>query len=164
MSSSPELEREREHNRQLRLEYEKLKAPQAPYAGLSRLVQMRDEIHRRIQILSLLQEYKHQIDESDRRLRALETQQKTEEAVELSADNRTARFHGQHFKFGEKQGKVVSVLYNAYKAGTPEVRESVILARAGEQGSRIRDMLKHHPAWDTLIIKTKPGYYRLKLP
>jgi hypothetical protein len=111
-------------------------------------------------------EYERQIAESDRKLKELEAAKQVSETFELSPRNRWARFHQEYFTFSPAQGKVVSVLWEAYQKGAPDMPHRLIIEQADPGGNKLQELFKRNRALGTLIVKARDkwGHYRLSLP
>ncbi len=60
---------------------------------------------------------------------------------------------GASYAFSATQAAVVAVLWEAFEAGTPEVKQELLLDQAGSVGKRIQGVFEGHPAWGTLIVR-----------
>lgn len=59
----------------------------------------------------------------------------------------------------------MKVLWEAWENKTPDVGDATLLEKSESESSRLRDVFKDHPAWNTMIVpgKTK-GARRLVKP
>lgn len=78
-----------------------------------------------------------------------------------SEDFASVTWNGVHYSFTPTQARCVSVLWNAWKAGTPGVFSGTVIERADVASERL-DMVfrvkvegksRSHPAWGTMIVK-----------
>ena len=61
--------------------------------------------------------------------------------------------------------EAIRILWNAGKNSTPEVGHDYILVEIGSDSSRLRDIFKGHPAWNTMIVSGETaGSFRLFEP
>jgi len=91
-----------------------------------------------------------------------------ENATLVSQDGRrSVKWRGQTFSFTPLQAAIVMKLHEALQKGTPEVSHALLLAEAGSDSRRLRDVFKAGGglcAWGTLILtypKTHKGTARL---
>jgi hypothetical protein len=69
-----------------------------------------------------------------------------------SPDFRSVSLHGQHFTLTSIQAQVVEYLYGAYKNGTPEVGQHIILTKLELGSTRLRDIFRSTPGvWGKLV-------------
>jgi hypothetical protein len=74
------------------------------------------------------------------------------------------RWRGKVYCFGPKQRRIIAALWKAHQQGAEWVLQDVLLDLADSDGTRVRDLFKGHPAWDTLIVQPDdgpPGSYAL---
>ncbi|MBM3952648.1 MAG: hypothetical protein FJ311_14495 [Rhodospirillales bacterium] len=71
---------------------------------------------------------------------------------------------GRTFHLGPCQAKVVRVLHEAAKSGSPWRHGKAVLGEAGSSCSRMADLFKTQKDWRTLILSDRKGRYRLNLP
>ncbi len=83
-----------------------------------------------------------------------------------SSDFRSLNWGGELFTFTTTQAACVEVMYQDYVNKTPTLSETSILEAAGSASDRLRDVFKKgkHPAWDTLIVPSGKGMFRLADP
>ena len=79
-------------------------------------------------------------------------------------DYRSICFNGETFELTRKQAGIVKVLHKAFKRGTPSVDKLTLLAAVESETSQMRDLFKHSPLWQKLVVSGKRrGTYRLNL-
>jgi hypothetical protein len=81
-----------------------------------------------------------------------------------SLDYRSVRWCGTDYTFTSVQAACVKLLWEAWENGTPELGQATILEHeyVGSESSRLVDLFKKHPAWQTMIVSgTTSGSYRL---
>jgi len=87
-------------------------------------------------------------------------------AAVASADYRSVKWFGTSYTFTKSQAACVKLLWEAWKADTPELNGLTVVADAKVDQCRLVDVFKSkgkmHPAWGTMIVPggTK-GTYRL---
>jgi hypothetical protein len=82
--------------------------------------------------------------------------------LEFSDDYRKVWVHGALYLLTPGQGKMLRVLWDAYKEGTGAVTRTALRQAIGTGFSGDpRDTWKGHPLWGTLIGYPKPGFYQL---
>jgi hypothetical protein len=62
------------------------------------------------------------------------------------------------FNFTYKQAAVIRELWRAAESGRKQATEAELLRAAESDGSRVRDLFRHHPAWGTLVVRVEGGY------
>ncbi len=82
----------------------------------------------------------------------------------LAKDFTFIRWQGREIKFGETQGKVLRILWQAIEDGEPWVYGKRILSAIGSGSDRIKGIFRHHKFWRELIEADSKGKYRLNLP
>lgn len=82
----------------------------------------------------------------------------------LAQDFTFIKWQGQEIKFGEMQGKVLKMLWQAREDGEPWVYGKRILSAIGSGSDRIKGIFRHHKHWRELIEADSKGKYRLNLP
>ena len=71
---------------------------------------------------------------------------------------------GRTFHLGSCQAKVIRILHEAARAGTPWRHGKAVLGEAGSSCSRMADLFKTQKGWRALILSDRKGRYRLNLP
>lgn len=90
-------------------------------------------------------------------------------AASHSSDFASVNWFGQIYTFTKPQQKVVAALWSAWEQGNPFLSQASLLAVAGSNGLRLRDVFKNSLAWGT-VIQHGPrcggslGTYRLVEP
>lgn len=71
----------------------------------------------------------------------------------------------QSFTFNPTQATAIEMLDQARLGGSPDVSHVRILDRIGavRDNAKLREYFRNHPAWNTLVISKKRGFYRLDL-
>ncbi len=86
-------------------------------------------------------------------------------AARHGPDFRSVRWFGQSYQFSPAQAAIVRLLWTAWENDTPEVGQETLLAAAGSEGHRVKDLFKAdggmHPAWTKMIIPGPKGTFRL---
>lgn len=77
---------------------------------------------------------------------------------------RSACIGGREYSFTKMQAKAMECLWIAYQQGAPDVPTEAILETLDTTQTRLRDLFREHPAWNTVLVpgRTK-GTFRLKL-
>jgi len=84
--------------------------------------------------------------------------------IDHSEDFRSVRVKGVQYDFTAIQAVCVSLLYESYCKGTPDVGGDTLLQRAGSESKRLTDIFKGSPAWGKLIVPGGTrGAFRLKI-
>ncbi len=79
-----------------------------------------------------------------------------------SIDFACVRFDGTLYSFTATQSKVVKLLWEAWKNGTPNVRQDTLMEGVDCESKRISDIFKGHAALNTLIVPGEAkGTFRL---
>ena len=73
-------------------------------------------------------------------------------------------WQGKELKFGETQGKVIRMLWEAREKGELWVYGKRILSGIGSGSARIQSIFRNHKTWREIIATDSKGRYRLKLP
>ena len=73
-------------------------------------------------------------------------------------------WQGKKLKFGETQGKVIRMLWEAREKGELWVYGKRILSGIGSGSARIQSIFRNHKTWREIIATDSKGRYRLKLP
>ena len=73
-------------------------------------------------------------------------------------------WQGKELKFGETQGKVIRMLWQAREKGELWVYGKRILSGIGSGSARIQSIFRNHKTWREIIATDSKGRYRLKLP
>ncbi len=85
-----------------------------------------------------------------------------------SADFRSVNWFGNDYTFTALQAKVVSLLWDGWVDGVPDMGEATILTEAESESKKLLDVFrsgdKRHPAWGTMIQSKTKGTYRLQEP
>lgn len=83
-----------------------------------------------------------------------------------SDDFRSVCWFGTNYSFTSQQAEVVRILWQAYKAQTPDVDAALLLSDfTGCAAHRVRDLFRKCPAWKTMIVLGgSRGTYRLQSP
>lgn len=73
-------------------------------------------------------------------------------------------WYGVRYTFTAAQARAVAVLWEAWRNGTPDVRQETLLEAAGCCG-RMRSLFQDSPAWGTMIVAGESkGLFRLAEP
>ena len=89
-----------------------------------------------------------------------------EPVFQYSEDYSWIRWHKQEFNLSGEQAAAVSILHQAYRAGSPTLSKIQILKRLENVNyypQRIKDIFKGSPLWEKLIVSPKRGYYGLRI-
>jgi hypothetical protein len=91
------------------------------------------------------------------------------ESARHSEDFCSVVWFGTEYRFTKTQAACIRVLWEAWENKTPTLSEETILAKAGSQGSRLRDVFKSkkdgpHMAWGTMIVEAGKGRFQLQEP
>jgi hypothetical protein len=81
-----------------------------------------------------------------------------------SADFRSVHWFGADYTFTPTQAAVVRQLWEAWEDGTPGVGQETLLAGAGSEGSRLRDLFRGHAAMGSMIVALGKGLFALADP
>lgn len=82
-----------------------------------------------------------------------------------SVDFASVLWFGQSYSFTASQAHIVRLLWEAWRNGTPNMRQETLLARVGSEGDRLANLFRDHPAWNTLIVPGgAKGTFRLQEP
>ena len=82
-----------------------------------------------------------------------------------SRDFASVSWHGQSYTFSPSQAAAVKLLWQAWRNGTPELRQETILQAVSSDGNRLSDLFREHPAWGKLIVAGQAkGTFRLAEP
>lgn len=73
-------------------------------------------------------------------------------------------WQGKELKFGETQGKVIKMLWEAREKGELWVYGKRILSDIGTGSARIQSIFRNHKYWREIVGTDSKGRYRLKLP
>ncbi len=80
-------------------------------------------------------------------------------------DFRSVRWYGTEYSFTGNQAKIVSVLWAAWKQGTPDVGDEHLMVHADAKTSRIVDIFRDCDAWGRMIVQgARKGTRRLQTP
>ena len=80
-----------------------------------------------------------------------------------SPDYASVNWLGQQYQFNKKQATCVRLLHEAWFEGTPYLSGQHLLSEI-LSASRMSDLFKGHPAWNSLIVSgERRATYRLKL-
>jgi hypothetical protein len=89
------------------------------------------------------------------------------DGVRFGAACRSVTVGGTEYQFSAKRAAVVRALYDAWCRGEAAVSAADLAKAVGLSHHRIDNVFrgegKPHPAWGTLIVKTRPGFYALNL-
>lgn len=78
-----------------------------------------------------------------------------------TSDFQRVDWGGRRYLLTPKQARVVSVLWAAWEDGLHEVAQAELLAAAESDCVRLVDLFRRSDAWGSLVVSTRPGYYRL---
>lgn len=79
-----------------------------------------------------------------------------------SPDFRSVTWGGRDYHLTRKQAVIVSVLWEGWEAGTPDVGQEVLLRTADSECTRLVDLFRRSSAWGELIVAGETaGTYRL---
>jgi hypothetical protein len=81
-----------------------------------------------------------------------------------SADFRSVHWFGADYTFTPTQAAIVRQLWEAWEDGTPGVGQETLLAGAGSEGSRLRDLFRAHAAMGSMIVALGKGLFALADP
>jgi hypothetical protein len=82
-----------------------------------------------------------------------------------SPDFRSVDWFGTPYTFTASQAACVTLLWAAWKQGTPEMSDETILELAEFKNDRLYTLFRRHPAWGTMIQPgTTKGTHRLAEP
>ena len=80
-----------------------------------------------------------------------------------STDYASVTWGGQQYQFNKNQATCVRLLHEAWLKGTPYLSSHTLLSEI-ESASRMSDLFKRHPAWNSLIVPgARKATYGLKL-
>ena len=87
-------------------------------------------------------------------------------STQHSSDFRSVIWFATSYTFTKNQAACVSVLWHAWKAGTPDLDGVTVVTQAGVDQTRLIDVFrskgKAHPAWGTMLVQGQSkGAYRL---
>jgi len=92
-----------------------------------------------------------------------ESPQPTTDAFTHDPTYEHVSYRGREFRFGPIQSKVIRLLHEAARNGTPWVKGKWLLGEAGSQQTKIHDLFKSQPDWTALVESDRKGSYRLRL-
>lgn len=79
-----------------------------------------------------------------------------------STDFRHLVWFGVELHFSPLQATVIAELWRAkFDLGVADVRQDVLLRKAGSDSPRLGDLFRRSPAFGTAIVSRSPGSYRL---
>ncbi len=81
--------------------------------------------------------------------------------LSVAEDFRSIRWKGELHTLTRQQGQMFEVLYQAYKAGHPDVSKGRLLTAIENETSEVRSTWRKSPLWRKLIVHTRKGVYRL---
>lgn len=81
-----------------------------------------------------------------------------------SADFRSVHWFGADYTFTPTQAAVIRQLWEAWEDGTPGVGQETLLAGAGSEGSRLRDLFRGHAAMGSMVVALGKGLFALADP
>lgn len=82
-----------------------------------------------------------------------------------SGDFRSVHWYGEYYFFTANQARVVRILWEAWKHGTPEVGDAYLLTEADVSGDRLANLFRGNRAWGTMIVDgSTRGTSRLQPP
>ncbi len=82
-----------------------------------------------------------------------------------SPDYRSVRWDGEDYHFTANQAACVQQLWEAWENGTPDVGDETLLATAGADSKRLRDVFKDNEVWGKVIVEGKTkGTHRIADP
>lgn len=87
---------------------------------------------------------------------------RSELPVECEESGRWIRINGTVCRFGDKQAKVIRLLYDAWDAGKGWLREQDVLEEAESTSTQIRRLFKGRTDWQE-IIEVQSGNCRLRV-
>lgn len=76
----------------------------------------------------------------------------------------SVRWFGEHYTFSPMQSRIVEKLWAAWQARVPDVHQSRLLEDSESTSQHLKDLFKNHPAWETMIVSTAKGVFRLQSP
>ncbi len=82
--------------------------------------------------------------------------------VECEDNGRWIRIHGKTYQFGDTQGRVVRVLYDAWEAGGDWLREQDVLEQVDSGSTQIRRLFSRRADWHE-VIEAHRGNCRLRV-
>ena len=80
-----------------------------------------------------------------------------------SAGYASVTWRGQGFVFTRSQAVVIQNLHAAHEQGLPSLGSAPALEGSGRESSRMSDVFKRHPAWNSLVVRVGKSTYRLAL-
>jgi 7-cyano-7-deazaguanine synthase in queuosine biosynthesis len=73
-----------------------------------------------------------------------------------SSDFRSITFQHEEYTLTPRQAQIVEILYEARSQETPEIGQDTILVRIDAPvGTRLRDLFRDSPLWQTLVVRGK---------
>jgi hypothetical protein len=82
-----------------------------------------------------------------------------------SPDFRSVRWHGRQFAFTRAQAAAVSLLWDAWRAGAPDVGDELLRRATDTASINLRDSFRGSDAWGVLIVPGGTrGTHRLAEP
>jgi hypothetical protein len=79
-------------------------------------------------------------------------------------DYRSIRFNGQAHTLTPKQATIIKILHEASQRKNPSVGKAELLAAVETETSRLPDIFRGSPLWQTLVVQgERRGTYRLNL-
>ena len=83
----------------------------------------------------------------------------------LDDDSLQIKFRGLVYTLTKNQFKIIKLLYDMYKKGSPVVHKDRLLVAVGLRTGEVRSFFRGSPLWNYLIIHgERRGTYRLNLP
>ena len=80
-----------------------------------------------------------------------------------SAGYASVTWREQGFVFTRSQAVVIQNLHAAHERGLPSLGSAPALEGSGRESSRMSDVFKRHPAWNSLVVRVGKSTYRLAL-
>ncbi len=88
----------------------------------------------------------------------------TDGVFRYSNNYRHVHMDDREYHLGDVQSRIIAHLHEAANSRTPWVHGKILLYESGSKATRMRDVFKHKPDWQSLIDSNERGYYRLNLP
>lgn len=82
-----------------------------------------------------------------------------------SPDFRSINWFGQVYGFTALQSAIVSILWQAWESGSPDVGDQYLLEESGSESNRLDQLFRGHPGWGVVIVPgLTVGTHRLQQP
>ncbi|GEM_PF-4222842 len=79
--------------------------------------------------------------------------------LKFSKDYRKLIYNGQEYKLSQRKAEI----FRIFHSDGFELSEKHIMVKLKTQKSRLKDSFRNHPLWNTLIVRSMRGIYRLNI-